>query len=80
MKTNKLQVFLDNIKSIINTKNKEIEKAEMYLIIDKITNNEKELISITLDLIEIEKMRVYKLYEIYNKYKNKLEEIEDEIK
>ena len=29
MKTNKLQVFLDNIKSIINTKNKEIEKAEM---------------------------------------------------
>lgn len=78
MKTNKLQVFLDNIKSIINTKNKEIEKAEMYLIIDKITNNEKELISITLDLIEIEKMRVYKLYEIYNKYKNKLEEIEDE--
>nr|DAN70109.1 MAG TPA: hypothetical protein [Caudoviricetes sp.] len=79
MKTNKLQVFLDNIKSIINTKNKEIEKAEMYLIIDKITNNEKELISITLDLIEIEKMRVYKLYEIYNKYKNKLEEIEDEL-
>jgi hypothetical protein len=78
MKTNKLQVFLDNIKSIINTKNKEIEKAEMYLIIDKITNNEKELISITLDIIEIEKMRVYKLYEIYNKYKNKLEEIEDE--
>lgn len=79
MKTNKLQVFLDNIKSIINTKNKEIEKAEMYLIIDKITNNEKELISITLDLIEIEKMRVYKLYEIYNKYKNKLEEIEDKL-
>ena len=79
MKTNKLQVFLDNIKSIINTNNKEIEKAEMYLIIDKITNNEKELISITLDLIEIEKMRVYKLYEIYNKYKNKLEEIEDEL-
>ena len=79
MKTNKLQVFLDNIKSIINTKDKEIEKAEMYLIIDKITNNEKELISITLDLIEIEKMRVYKLYEIYNKYKNKLEEIEDEL-
>ena len=79
MKTNKLQVFLYNIKSIINTKNKEIEKAEMYLIIDKITNNEKELISITLDLIEIEKMRVYKLYEIYNKYKNKLEEIEDEL-
>ena len=79
MKTNKLQVFLDNIKSIINTKNKEIEKAEMYLIIDKITNNEKELISITLDLIEIEKMQVYKLYEIYNKYKNKLEEIEDEL-
>lgn len=79
MKTNKLQVFLDNIKNIINTKNKEIEKAEMYLIIDKITNNEKELISITLDLIEIEKMRVYKLYEIYNKYKNKLEEIEDEL-
>lgn len=79
MKINKLQVFLDNIKSIINTKNKEIEKAEMYLIIDKITNNEKELISITLDLIEIEKIRVYKLYEIYNKYKNKLEEIEDEL-
>ena len=77
MKINELRKFLDITKSSINIRTKELEVIEIeYLICDE----EGLLLDIKQELMEQEQKNIKKLIEICNKYENKLEEKENEVK
>lgn len=74
---NELRKFLDIAKSDINIRTKELEVIEIEFII---CDEEGLLLDIKQELMEQEQKNIKKLIEICNKYENRLEEIENEVK
>lgn len=77
MKINELRKLLDITKSSLNIRTKELEVIEIESII---CDEEGLLLDIKQELMEQEQKNIKELIEICNKYENKLEEIENEIK
>jgi hypothetical protein len=77
MKINELRKLLDITKSSLNIRTKELEVIKIESII---CDEEGLLLDIKQELMEQEQKNIKELIEICNKYENKLEEIENEVK
>ena len=82
MKLNKLKDFLNRARDAIKRKSKELEDMQLDLNIDRTLNDEEDLLLLDIknELMGQEQKNIKELRKICDKYENKLEEIEDEIK